>query len=131
MEVLSIIGSVASICAFIWAFLAWMKSRKIENTMALEKIRANQKIAVKLFNGGKKHELPVELCRDDLTRAELLGRLGMLPMKEKGKRFSIAYLNTPEFLHSISNIRIGKAEGDDDFLTIPCDPNEFDQFALS
>lgn len=52
----------------------------------------------------------------------------MIPMEEKGKRFSISYLNSPEFLKQISII----VEGDgDSLLTIPCDENEFHQFDLS
>ncbi len=86
-----------------------------------------QKIAVTLTCGGKRLELPVELRRSEFSRAELLGRIGMLPMKEKGKRFSLNYTNSTEFLRQLNQI----ADSDGDAaMTISCDEQEFNQFEL-
>ena len=127
MELFSFIGNLASISGAIFALMAWAKARKIQKELELEKKRQNRNITVALQYGSKQIKLPMDLRRADLTRAEVLGRLGMTPMKEKGKRFSIGYLNSPEFLKQISIIVKGNGDG---LLTIPCDENEFHQFDL-
>lgn len=63
-----------------------------------------QKITVILNHGAKKLELPVEMRRSEFSRAEILGRIGMIPTTEKGKRFSLKYTNTREFLQQINQI---------------------------
>ncbi len=70
----------------------------------------------------------MELRRAELTRAEILGRLGMIPMKTKGSRFSLSYLNKPEFLAQINQIMDGSGDA---VLTIPCTQEEFEQFDLT
>lgn len=92
------------------------------------KERQEQKISVKLQNGARQLlDLPIELCRAELTRAEILGRIGMIPMAEKGKRFTLSYLSTPDFLRQIHQVVEGNG---DDVLTIPCNEEEFKQFNL-
>ncbi|NET08642.1 MAG: hypothetical protein F6K16_28895 [Symploca sp. SIO2B6] len=49
-------------------------------------------------------------------------------MKEKGKRYSIKFLNTPEFLHEVN--RIVDAIGDET-LIIECSEAEIKQFDIS
>lgn len=88
-----------------------------------------QKISVILQNGGRNRlELPIELRRAELTRAEVLGRIGMIPMKSKGQRFTLNYLSTREFLIQINQILEGNG---DSILTIPCSEIEFQQFDLN
>ncbi len=89
----------------------------------------NEKIAVVLCYGSERIELPVELRRAECTRAEILGRVGMIPMKEKGKRFSIGYCNTPDFLRAINTAAESEAE-EGGILSIPCNEEEFSQFDL-
>jgi hypothetical protein len=93
-----------------------------------EQKRQEQRISVILQNGARQRlELPVELRRAELTRAEILGRIGMIPMKAKGQRFSLEYLNTPEFLRQINQIL---ASDSNSVLTIPCNESEYAQFDL-
>lgn len=77
--------------------------------------------------GADEIQLPVELRGAKTTRAEILGRLGMIPMKQSGSRFSVAFLNTPEFLRRLNEIIQG---GEGTVLTIPCTQKEFEQFDL-
>jgi hypothetical protein len=51
----------------------------------------------------------------------------MIPMRIKGQKYSIAYLNTPEFFRQIAQLDEGIGEG---VLTIPCTQEEFNQFDL-
>jgi hypothetical protein len=62
-----------------------------------------------------------------VTRAEVLGRIGMIPMKQKGQRFSLKYLSKPDFLKQINQIAAGKGEN---VLTISCNKEELEQFDL-
>lgn len=82
--------------------------------------------------GGQAYELPVDIRRTELTRSELLGRLGMVPVKkdEKGneqKRFSISYLNSKEFFERLSQLVLGTGS---DALVIPCKKEEYEQFDI-
>lgn len=129
MELFNAIGSFVSILAALFSLLAWLKARRVQKDLQNEKARQSKKITVTLQHGGKGSlELPVELRRAELTRAEILGRLGMIPMKTKGSRFSLSYLNKPEFLAQINQIMDGSGDA---VLTIPCTQEEFEQFDLT
>lgn len=127
LEAISLIGSLASIGGAVFALMAWAKAGRIQEELALEKKRLNKSITVTLQYGSKQIKLPMDFRRADLTRAEVLGRLGMIPMKDIGKRFSISYLSSPEFLKQIDMIVEGDGES---LLTIPCNETEFHQFDL-
>jgi hypothetical protein len=125
MEAIGYIADILTIFTTIFALLAWTQSRRIHQELKRETARLNQKVTVKLVYGGNEIELPVELQRSEFTRAELLGRLGMIPMKDKGRRFSLAYLNKPDFLREVNRIRAADGPA---VLIIPCDEGEFEQF---
>jgi hypothetical protein len=97
----------------------------IENQLNQAQKRQQQKISVILQNGGNSLELPVELYRSEFTRAEILGRVGMIPCK--GQRFKLDYFSKKEFLDQIN--RIASSDGNAT-LIIPCDNDEFSQFDL-
>jgi len=122
------IAGGCSILGALFSLFAWFKARKIHKEFVHEQQRQNKKIKVVLNYGDKKLELPMELRRAELTRAEIMGRLGMIPMKGKGQqRFSLGYTNKPEFLQQINNI----AASDGEFIvTIPCNEDEFLQFDI-
>ncbi len=62
------------------------------------------------------------------STAEILGRIGMIPVKDKGERFKLTHLNTREFLRRVNEI----VEGDNDTtLSIPCAKDEFEQFDIN
>jgi hypothetical protein len=121
------VADILGILGAIFAFFAWLQTSKLRQEYRREQDRQNRKVTVILQNGADRLELPMELRRAELTRAEILGRLGMIPMKERGRRFSLGYLNTPEFLSQIN--KIASNDGDD-ILTIPCKQDEFDQFDI-
>ncbi len=127
MQWISWIADVFGIVGAIFALMAWLESRRIRANLRQEQERQNRKVTVVLQHGANKLELPVELRRAELTRAEVLGRLGMLPMKNKGVRFALGYVNTPEFFRSVGQVA---ASSGDAILTIPCSADEFAQFDL-
>jgi len=70
--------------------------------------------------------LPLEMLRKDISRAELLGRLGMA-LKNQGQRFSLKAMSTPAFMRSVNEV----VEGKTSTLVIPCTKEELDQFATA
>ena len=127
MEWLNISANIISLLAALFSLFSWLKSRRIHKETLEEKERQNKKVKVVLQNGAKDLELPVELRRGEFSRAEVLGRLGMIPMKDKGKKFSIGFLSTLQFFHLVTNILAGN---DDATLLIPCNDEEFAQFDI-
>ena len=74
------------------------------------------------------------MTREELSRAEVMGRLGMIPIDDKKKiilqqpRYAIDHINTEEFLTKIDEIKNGKGDA---VLEIECSKKEFDQFDFS
>lgn len=128
MEWISTATDVISLFSAMFALFAWRESRRTNKAIDAEKKRLYRNIKVVLHNGSQQIELPFELRRMEFTRAEVLGRIGMIPMKEKGKRYSIEYLNNPKFLHQINEIADGYG---DSALEISCTEKEFNQFDIS
>ncbi|MDL2269585.1 hypothetical protein LJC71_09795 [Desulfosarcina sp. OttesenSCG-928-A07] len=125
---LGFISVVISILGTSFAWLAWEESRKVKISVEKEKARNEQTIKVFLQCGDEKIFLPVDMLRKDFTRAELLGRIGMIPMKKncERERFSIAALNTNDFLERLN--RTAKNSGGDEEFPIICTKEEFDRF---
>jgi len=88
--------------------------------------QGREKIEVLLVCNGQVAVLPLHLRRGDVARAEVRGRVGMVPMREAGKRFSLAYLASPAFLKGVNKVRDGKTST----LKILCKKEEFAQFNL-
>ena len=88
--------------------------------------RRSVDVVLVLSGEGRELALPLELTRGEVSRAEILGRLGMLPMATPGARFALRHLSRPEFLRDLRKV----AEGEHSVLVIPCSPEEFEQFAV-
>lgn len=131
--VLSLVSNFADVLALIsaiFAVAAWYQARKARREATYERNRLAQPVAIMLRLVGEDREitLPVSLRRADVSRAEVLGRLGMIPMREKGKRFSIKHLGSNEFLVQLDALREGN--GTQRQLVIPCSVEEIEQFEL-
>lgn len=128
MELFSFISNICTIVGAFFSLLAWLYSFKTRQILEEERKRLNKKIEVVLQNGGRSLRLPIELRRAELTRSEILGRIGMIPMKNPGSRFSIKYLSNSHFLTQINQITDNNTEM---ILTIPCDNSEIEQFDIN
>lgn len=125
---LGLAADTTGILGALFALLAWWQARQLRQEAHAERMRQNRAVTLVLQHGARRIELPVELRRAELTRAEILGRLGMIPMRTRGQRFSLDYLNTPDFLRQINQIASGNGPG---LLTIPCTAAELDQFDIA
>ena len=81
-EVIGSIADILGVVGGIFAVLAWLKARQLQQEAAAERERLTQpvKVTLRLADNSREITLPMELRRAELTRAELLGRLGMMPM---------------------------------------------------
>ncbi len=74
----------------------------------------------------KSHFLPLEMIREEFSRAEVLARIGMLPKIKKGDRFSIEYTGEQEFLRGINAVLAYETTK----LVIECAKEELEQFTM-
>jgi len=121
-EILSFLDDLQTVTGFVSMLFTgaiWLRIRMTAK-------QAKEPVKVVLDSGSRQVELPLYLTRQNLSRAEILGRLGMIPMKEKGKRFSLLGISTPAFLKSINDAKEG-AVGE---IIIPATGEEIDQFDL-
>ncbi|MBV6392012.1 MAG: hypothetical protein KPEEDBHJ_01229 [Anaerolineales bacterium] len=126
------VADIIGVLGGVFAFLAWIQTLRLRKYQIAEQKRLNSRIRVVLQYEDEKYELPFPLRRSEFTRAELLGRLGMVPIKndesdQEQKRFLITYLNSRDFFEQMN--RIVQGEGDD-LLVVPCEWKEFNQFDL-
>lgn len=124
MSLLEIIGHVSNMAGAIGGVVAAIGIV----TMRRAQKRQEENIVVRMLDkdGDRMVPIPLQLLRRDVSRAELLGRIGMLPMQQKGARFSIRYMSTPAFMTAINNV----VRGDNDILTILVTREEIEQFDL-
>lgn len=132
MHWLSLVADVIGVLGGIFAFFAWLQTSRLRKDAERERQRQNARIKVILSYGGQKYELPFDLRRVELTRSELLGRLGMIPVKKnkrgnEQKRFSISHLNSKEFFERLNELILGSGN---DALIIPCERKEYEQFDI-
>lgn len=122
-----VIGTVAGVIGTIVSIFVLLKSRKIAKFLEKEKKRKSEQIKFILKAGKFVFELPF-LRREEVTRGEIQGRLGTIPMKVKGSRYSIEYTNSLEFYEQIDKIYEGSNELGNSSLIITCTKEEFAQF---
>lgn len=120
------VSGILALLAAISSVAAWMQGIANRNALSKERERQNAAIGIKLVSeDGRSRLLDLEMIRAEVSRAEVLGRLGMLPMASKGQRFSIAWLSSKEFLQELARIRDGAGS---DMIRIKVSASEFDQF---
>lgn len=119
--VLSWTANVLQVAGAVFAALVWFNQRRMERA-AQESVS----VLLTLEGEGKEIPLPLEIIRRDVSRAEILGRIGMLPMRSKGARFSIRALSTPAFMRALNNVVAGRTAT----LRVPCTQEELEQFEL-
>ncbi len=117
------IGIVCGIIAFLgtaYSAFRWWRHQRRERQL-------QEPVVVRLVaqaNGRRLLELPYRPSRRTVTRAEVLGLLGMIPSRQQ--RFDWKWLLKPEFMRHIEEIHTG----DRDVLEIPLTDEEFRQLDL-
>lgn len=123
--IFDVIGQVADLAGAVGGVFAAFGVLRL---MAAERrLKERVEVVLKLQgDDGKSIILPLELLRRDVSRAELLGRLGMLPMREKGSRFAIRSFSSPAIIRELNAV----VEGKSSTIVIPVSTEEIEQFDL-
>ena len=123
-EILEVIGQVSNLAGAIGGIIAAFGVIKM---LAAQRRQAeNVVVALRLEGEEGTIDLPLEMLRRDVSRAELWGRIGMLPMRQKGARFAIRSLSTPAFMRAVNEV----VEGRISTLVIPATSGEIEQFDI-
>ena len=138
-EVMEVFGYIANIIAVVgipYSVYQIIGARK-EYKENLEKQKVEEKrkndlieICMREIGGHKKIILPGKIRRTQLTRQEIMGRIGAIPKKSpKGKatkqdRFKIEYTNTRDFLDQVDNCYVSRETE----LCVNCKTEEINQF---
>lgn len=69
-----------------------------------------------------------QIRRKNLTRAEVQGLLGILPMKDKGKRYTLPALNQRAFFEALEQAQVDSKVSE---LVIECTAEDLAQFDLT
>ena len=122
---LGTISDIIGIGGAIFAFFGWMSNRNLRAQLAAEQKRMNEyvRIVLSLKSPTKEVTLPFKVLRRLLTRAEVLGLIGMI---RPGTRFSLAYIGTADYLEQIDRLIAGNGGK----LVIECSEDELSQFGL-
>jgi hypothetical protein len=119
-----VVGTIFGLIGLYFSWNAWNESKQAKKLLEEEILRSNEKIRIFLTDGKNTQELP-SLRRQDVTRSEIQGRLGTIPMKKKGTRYSIEYVSSADFIKQIDKIAEESGQGT---LMINCSTVEFNQF---
>lgn len=127
-ETIGNLSTLLGLLSAAFAFFAWIQAKKISKDTKAEKERLNQEVFVVLHAGEEdKIVIPFSLRRGEITRSEILGLIGMLPMAQgkERERFKNQFLSTARFRQVMSAIQ--DADGKSQLL-IQCSKNEVYQF---
>lgn len=122
----TLVGLLVGIIGMYFSWNAWNESRQTKKLVENEKKRLNEKVGIILTDQKREFQLP-KLRRQDITRSEVQGRIAV-GLKNKAERYSLEYLNTPEFFRQIDLISEGSNETGATSFKIICKPDEFAQF---
>lgn len=127
------LSPVADLIGILIAIGSLVTAIKVRNFQKHEKERLDQKITIRLVHKDESGnvqsflDIPGKMRREEMTRGEVLGWIGMLPMRSKGARFTIASLSTKEFLEKMNEIQ---AAYGDRLFEIDCTEEELMQFRV-
>jgi hypothetical protein len=126
--IFSIVANLASLAGLVVSIMAWWKIVKVDKDLARERQRLAQGVTVvlKCEELDVRVELPA-ISRGDLTRAELLGLIGMIPLKNPTERFAIAYTSSTKFF---SALKTAKQSDGAASLEVSCEQEEIERFNL-
>ena len=102
-----------------WCWLKYRRSERIGRDVIVIRLVSVHDPSMVL------HEIPYRPLRKSISRAELLGYLGMIPSRQQ--RFDIAFFHDPSFFDLLQAVQDGHA----DVIEIPVTEAEWQQFDLS
>lgn len=96
------------------------RKEKHDNALIDLKLRCDEANVTIILQG--------QIRRKNLTRAEVQGLLGILPMLEKGKRYELQDLNRKGFFDQLEDVQVNYSATQ---LVVKCTLDELKQFDLA
>lgn len=129
------IGNLANLLGLVsafFSFIVWLYLKRQEK-------HQNKLISIKVAVEGTaaKVQLPGKIRRKNLTRAEVLGMLGMLPMNQDkvsnaGKpRFELDYLNDEQFFQVLEQAQVDPKVEEIEIRFSPREIRQYDKMKLT
>lgn len=119
LDKIGIFAAVASIFVSLSIRVYLWRKEKKDNALIDIRLHCNEPETTITLQG--------QIRRKNLTRAEVQGLLGILPMKEKGKRYELQALNQKAFFDALEDAQVNPAIYE---LIIYCNQTEMTQFDL-
>jgi hypothetical protein len=120
-----LIDKIGTVIGILSAMAAAWNSWKLRRETNNQREKDNQQICVKLRSQTQEYVFALEMRRGGLSRAEIQGLIGTLPINTESRRYEIKYLNSRDFSDQIARIR--EQEESFEFI-IPCSDTELAQF---
>ncbi len=117
------IGIAAALIAMLFSILIWLNQRRKER-------QDNALLDICLYcpETDQSISLPAQIRRKNLSRAEIQGLLGILPLKQnRNGRYFLSALNSPAFFDLLERVQIDSQLNE---LVIECKAEELDQFII-
>lgn len=113
------IAIITALISILIQAIMWWKSRRDEQLVHLQLCHQLS---------GETIPLPSGIRRKNLSRAEVQGLLGVIPMQQMGQRYKLAYLSDKAFFECLEAAQINARI---DTLNIVCNAEEWQQFNWS
>ena len=117
------IGIAAALITMVFSILIWLSQKRRE-----KREYALLDIYLHCPETKQSIKLPGQIRRKNLTRAEVQGLLGILPMRIKNNRYSLPSLNKVTFFETLEDAQINSQT---QILIINCSQNELEQFDVN
>ena len=138
---LGLLTDIIALLGIPWAGYQIYKGRREANierqAKAKESCRQNEDILIILKQEGSQRKicLPNKVRRGELTRAEVFGRIGMIPTvsskgasNESQSRFSVKKSSTESFIRKIDELHVSSDKTE---LILDCSAREMEQFDIT
>lgn len=106
-ENIGLADALTGLATLVVAALGWLSARRSQREAEANETKARRPVRFVLVAGETRRELPLHLRARECARAEVLGRLGMLPVAENGKRFSLVAISRGDFLEDLNEVQDG------------------------
>jgi len=120
IDKISIVAALVGMCFSIAIWLNQKNKEKQDNVLIDIRLHCPEPETTVTLQG--------QIRRKNLTRAEVQGLLGILPMKDKGKRYALPALNQRAFFEALEQAQV---DSKIDVLVIECTAEELQQFDLN
>jgi hypothetical protein len=134
--IISIAANLISMSLVSFLIIENLVEQQLNKQREQEREIAQKPITIRLKNRDNQAfwDVPLELRRGEFSRAELLGRMGTIPLttlmadgnnRPKGARYEIKSTGTKNFYQKLNKVAADESINE---IVIECSPDEFNQF---